>query len=205
MATRWCLPLAEWQQRFTDWIEEPEPENLMRVANFFDWRSVSGTLDLEPLEVIVRGAHRRKLFIGQLARASMRKRPPLGLLHRIVEEEGGVDLKSGALMPISGLARLFALEAGQRSGSTLRRLERAARSEVISDEGAEVLTEAFRFAFTLRLRAQLEQRRSGRPLSNHVALDDLSAGERRHLKEAFLAIRRMQEATEQRLVTGPLG
>ncbi|MDY7094628.1 MAG: DUF294 nucleotidyltransferase-like domain-containing protein [Acidobacteriota bacterium] len=205
MATHWCLPLDEWRRRFTGWIEEPDPENLMRVANFFDWRSVSGGLDLEPLEAIVRGAHQRKLFIGQLARASMRKRPPLGLLHRIVEEEGGVDLKSGALMPVSGLARLFALEAGRRSGSTLRRLERAARAEVVSDDGAEVLTEAFRFAFSLRLRTQLDQRRAGRPLTNHVLLDDLSAGERRHLKEAFLAIRRMQEATEQRLVTGPLG
>jgi CBS domain-containing protein len=205
MATHWCLPRDEWARRFALWIAEPEPENLMRVANFFDWRSVHGSLDLEPLEDIVHRSRERNLFIGQLARASMRKRPPLGLLHRIVEDEGGVDLKSGALMPVSGLARLFALEAGVRSGSTLRRLRRAARSGVVSEDGAEVLSEAFRFAFALRLRHQLADRRAGRAISNHIDLDQLTAAERRHLKETFMAIDRMQKATEQRLDTGHLG
>lgn len=205
MATNWCLPLAAWKRRFSSWIEEPEPENLMSVANFFDWRAVHGTLDLTPLEDIVRAAKSNRRFIAQLARASMRKRPPLGLMNRIVEDEGGVDLKSGALMPISGLARLFALEAGERSGSTVRRLQRAAREGTVSDDGAELLTEAFRFTFGLRLRRQLADRAAEAPITNFVALEDLSASERRHLKEAFLAVERMQKATEQRLETGILG
>lgn len=205
MATNWCLPCDAWGRRFASWIEEPEPENLMRVVNFFDWRSVHGGLDLEPLEDIVRHARERKLFIGQLARASMQKRPPLGLLHRIVEDEGGVDLKSGALMPVSGLARLFALEAGLRNGSTLHRLRRAARHGVVSEDGVEVLSEAFRFAFALRLRHQLVDRRAGREISNHIDLDQLTADERRHLRETFMAIDRLQKATEQRLDTGHLG
>lgn len=205
MATNWCLPRDEWGRRFTAWIAEPEPENLMRVANFFDWRTVAGGLDLEPLETIVRRSAEHKIFIRQLARASMRKRPPLGLLHRIVEEKGGIDLKSGALMPVSGLARLFALEAGFRSGSTLRRLRRATRAGVVSEDGATLLTEAFRFAFGLRLRAQLADRRAGRPISNHVDLAQLTTAEQRHLREAFLAIERMQKATEQRLGTTQLG
>jgi len=205
MATHWCLPLDEWERRFASWIEVPEPQNLMRVANFFDWRAVHGALDLEPLEEIVRRSQGNRRFIAQLARASMRKRPPLGLLHRIVEDEGGVDLKSGALMPVSGLARLFALEAGERRGSTLRRLRCAARAGSVSEEGAELLAEAFRFAFGLRLRSQLDDRRAGRPISNHVDLERLSAGERRHLREAFQAIDRMQKATEERLGTGHLG
>ena len=205
MATNWCLPLGAWTERFRGWIDEPDPENLMRVANLFDWRAVHGALDLEPLEEIVRGARHNRRFLAQLARASMTKRPPLGLLRRIVEHEGGVDLKSGALMPISGLARLFALEAGERGGSTLRRLRDAARAGVSSDESAELLTEAFRFAFGLRLRRQLADRAVGRPITNHVGLADLSAGERRHLKEAFLAIERMQKYTEQRFDTAVLG
>ncbi|MEM9558603.1 MAG: putative nucleotidyltransferase substrate binding domain-containing protein [Acidobacteriota bacterium] len=205
MATHWCLPLDAWCRLFRTWIDEPEPENLMRVANFFDWRVVHGGLDLEPLEEIVRGARDNRRFIGQLARASMKKRPPLGLLDRIVEDADGVDLKSGALMPIAGLARLLALEAGQRTGSTLRRLEAAARAGTLSADGHDLLAEAFRFAFGLRLRAQLADRRAGRPLTNSVRLDQLSAAERRHLKDAFVAIDRLQKATEQRLGTGILG
>lgn len=205
MATNWCLPLDQWARRFRHWIEEPDPESLMRVANFFDWRAVHGALDLEPLEDVVREAADSHRFLAQLARASMRKRPPLGFLHRIITDDGSVDLKSGALMPVSGLARLFALESGERSGSTVQRLQRAARAGTVSEDGAESLAEAFRFAFGLRLRRQLADRSAGREISNRVALDDLSSGERRRLKEAFLAIERMQKATEQRLDTGRLG
>lgn len=205
MATEWRLPLGEWEARFRRWIDEPEPENLLRVANLFDWRVVLGGLDLEPLEQVVREGRRTRRFLGQLARASMEKRPPLGILRRIQEEEGGVDLKAGALMPISGLARLFALEAGKRRGSTLRRLRRAARAGTVSEEGAELLVEAFRFAFGLRLRHQLQERREGREITNRVRLDELTPGERRHLKEAFVEIDRVQRATEQRFETGLLG
>jgi CBS domain-containing protein len=79
------------------------------------------------------------------------------------------------------------------------------RAEILSADGAELLTEAFRFAFGLRLRRQLADRAAGRPITNRVELADLSAGERRHLKEAFLAVERMQKVTEQRFDTGLFG
>jgi CBS domain-containing protein len=205
MATSWCLPRDRWVRRFAAWIEQPEPESLMRAMNFFDWRRVAGGLDLEPLEDVVRRAAGNRLFVAQLARASMRKRPPLGLFRRIVADGGHVDLKSGALMPVSGLARLFAVEALERGGSTLRRLERAAAAGVVSEDGAEVLAEAFRFAFALRLRTQLADRRGGRPISNLVVLDRLSAGERSQLRQSFVAIDRLQKVTGQRLGTSQLG
>ena len=39
MATNWCDPLAVWHRRFDDWIHRPEPEALMKAANFFDFRA----------------------------------------------------------------------------------------------------------------------------------------------------------------------
>ena len=205
MATHWRDPLLVWRERFEQWIRRPEPEALMKVANFFDFRVVHGALDLESLEEVIRGGGGHRLFIAHLARAAMEMRPPLGLLHRIRESAEGVDLKAGALMPVVGLARVFALEAGDRDGSTLRRLETGRRAGVVSEEGAELLSEAFRFAFSLRLRTQLAARRAGAPIVNRVHLDELTPGERRHLKEAFLAIHRMQSATASRLGVDRLG
>ncbi len=205
MATNWCLSRDRWIRHFASWIDEPEPASLMQAMSFFDWRRVAGDLDLEPAEDVVRQAGDNRLLVAQLARASMRKRPPLGLLRRIITDGGRVDLKSGALMPIAGLARLFALEAGEREGSTLRRLERATRAGTVSEQAAESLADAFRFAFSLRMRVQLADRRTGRPLTHLVALDRLSDGERRDLRQAFVKIDRIQKATELRLGTGPLG
>jgi CBS domain-containing protein len=205
MATNWHRPLAAWNRLFSGWIEQPEPEALLEAANFFDYRAIHGGLDLEPLEQIVRAGSGRRLFLAQMARAALDLRPPLGMLHGIRESPAGVDLKAGALMPIVGLARIFALEAGDRHGSTLHRLRTARRAGKISESGAELLTEAFRFTFGLRLRHHLESRRAGREIDNHVHLDDLSPGERRHLKEAFLVIDKMQRATADRLDLHRLG
>jgi len=205
MATNWCDPLATWSERFGQWIQRPEPEALMKAANFFDFRTVHGALDLDPLERILEGSSRQRLFIAHFAKTAMELRPPLGFLHRIREDAQGIDLKASVIMPVVGLARVFALEAGERAGSTLRRLLAAQRARIVSEEGYELLTEAFRFAFTLRLRTQLEQRRRGETITNRVRLDDLSPAERRHLKEAFVAVHRMQSATAQRLAVDRLG
>ena len=55
------------------------------------------------------------------------------------------------------------------------------------------------------LREQLEARRQGRPATNEIRLDTLATLERRHLKEAFLAIRGAQDALAQRYRTDRLG
>ena len=42
----WCLSLADWQNRFSSWMEVPEPEAIMHSAIFFDFRPVYGSYDL---------------------------------------------------------------------------------------------------------------------------------------------------------------
>jgi len=205
MATNWNRPLAEWRRLFEDWTSTPEPQALLEVANFFDYRKIHGELSLEPLETIVREAAGKRVFLAHLARASLGMRPPLGLFHRIREDDSGVDLKAGGLMPILGLARVHALEAGSAERSTLGRLEAAARAGTLSEEGAQTLAEGFRFLFRLRLASQLAAERRHELPDNRVHLEGLSALERRHLKETFQHVRTMQEAMSQRFAVGLLG
>jgi CBS domain-containing protein len=204
MATNWHLSLPAWVAQFRSWGEQPEPEALMKSANFFDFRPIHGALDLAPLEEAIAAAATRKVFLAQLTKAGLDMRPPVGLFNRIRQNTEGVDLKAGGVIPVVSLARLYALEAGHRAGSTLQRLRQAVLAGVLSSEGGEMLAEAFRFVFRLRLRQQLEARRHGLPTAK-VRLEVLSPLERRHLKEAFLAIRQMQEAAAQRYEVGLLG
>jgi CBS domain-containing protein len=205
MATNWNRSLAGWERLFERWTREPDPQALLEVANFFDFREIHGGLDLEPLRVRVREAARKKVFLAQLAKASLGMRPPLGLFHRIRQEDSGVDLKKGGLMPILGVARVHALEAGSDERSTLGRLRAAAAAGTLSEDGAETLEEGFRFLFRLRLATQLAAKRRGEEPTNRVRLETLSALERRHLKDTFQHIRTMQEAMSQRFSTGLLG
>ncbi len=195
MATNWHRPLAEWERLFRGWMQTPEPRALIEAANFFDFRAVGGTLSVGPLNEILYLAGRERIFLAHLARASLMFEPPLGLFRQVKEEEDGVDLKRGGIIPIVSLARLHALEAGVQARPTLERLPAAAAAGGLSKEGAETLAEAFRFLLRIRLRAQIKATRAGQPPGNCVQLEDLSPLERTHLKETFVAIREHQQAT----------
>ncbi len=205
MATNWCKPLAQWEQLFRDWLETPKPQELLEAQIFFDFRAVHGQLSLEPLERILASSADQGIFLAQLAKASLQFRPPIGFFRQIKEEDGGVDLKKGGIAPIVSLARVYALEARSQAKATVERLQAAARENKLSQDGAETLIEAFGFLMRLRLREQLARLRKGEPPTNIVPLESLSPLERRHLKEAFLQIREMQEAMSQRFHTDRLG
>jgi CBS domain-containing protein len=205
MATNWHKPLEEWESLFRSWLRVPDPQALLETAIFFDFRPVYGQLSLEPLEQILAGAGKQKIFLAQLARAAVEYQPPLGFFRRFIVTDGQIDLKKGAIGLIVALARLYALEVGAVTRSTLNRLEAAAQASTLSYEGAETLAEAFRLALNLRLREQLRDYRAGASLTNQVRLERLSPLERRQLKEAFVAIRKIQEFTKQYFQTGRLG
>jgi CBS domain-containing protein len=198
MATNWCRSLPDWAALFRGWIERPEPRALIEALNFFDFRVVHGSLDLGALDDILVRAGREQVFMAHLARASLGLTPPLGAFRHIRSTEEGVDLKKGGLAPIVSLARLYALEAGNTSRSTVDRLAGAAHAGTLSREGADTLSEGFRFLLGLRLREQLRALRAGDTVTNHVKLEHLQPAERQHLKDIFVAIREIQQATEIR-------
>lgn len=202
MATRWSMPVSTWKRQFLSWIETPDATALIDAANFFDFRRVHGTLDVATLDDVILEAGRHRLFLGRMAKNAVEFRPPLGLFRRIREQESGVDLKKGGIIPIVGIGRLYALELGILARGTVERLTEAARAgEGLSRDGAEVLRESFRLLLHLRLREQLRARREGDRIDNSVRLERLASIERRHLKDAFVAIAEFQDAMALRYGT----
>jgi CBS domain-containing protein len=194
MARGWNGPLSEWMARFEGWIEVPTPKALLVASIFFDFRRVGGTLDLEPLELVIGRAAQRPNFLRLLAKdALLQFRPPAMLLLRLKGESSQVDLKMHGISPVVSLARRYALEAGTRARSTFTRLEVAVRAGLLEKEAADMATETYRFLLALRLRLQLKMAADGKPVTNKVTLAELGAMERSRLKDAFRAIRSWQE------------
>ena len=192
MATHWCKALEEWRRLFALWVRTPEPQALLEAAIFFDFRPVAGTLSLAPLDEILAGAGPEKAFIAHLAEGALAP-PPLGFFNRIRSDDGKVDVKKGGLAPIVGLSRAAALAGGSLERSTLERLAAAGKSGIfLSQDDASELAEIFQFLLHLRLRQQLTSLQSNRPLDHNIHLNALSTAERRHLKEGFVRIRRIQ-------------
>ncbi|MCB0161702.1 MAG: cyclic nucleotide-binding protein, partial [Caldilineaceae bacterium] len=72
----------------------------------------------------------------------------------------------------------------------------------ISRVGAENLAETFQFLLRLRLRQQLADLQAGETPSNLLTLDALSGMEQRHLKDALVNIRQMQDGIGAAFQTG---
>ena len=206
MATRWCKPLEQWRRLFAGWVRTPEPQALLDASIFFDFRPVVGELSLEPLDEILANARTEKAFMAHLAQNALVFHPPLGFFNRLRSDDGRVDLKKGGLVPIVSLARAAALAGGSRERSTLERLVTAGKSgKLLSQDDASELAEIFQFLLHLRLRQQLAALRASRPLDHNVHLNTLSTLERRHLKDGFVMIRRIQDGIRADLPISRMG
>ncbi len=198
MATRWRKTLGEWEATFRAWTKEPEPQALLEAQIFFDFRPVGGDLPIGPLEEAVRAYGQEPLFLRHLAQAALAFRPPLGLWGQVRTEGGYLDLKRYALAPIVALARLYALEAGSPSRSTLDRLEDAAQAGILRGEAAESLKEAYRFFFRLRLERQLQALKEGKRLENRLFWRTLPLGIRQTIRAHLYTLVTVQESTALR-------
>lgn len=214
MATtpKWRQPMRVWKSYFNAWVDAPEPMALMHICIFFDLQRVYGNeaLFTELQSHLIDKAHQNKLFHAYMASNALQFQPPLGFFRNFVLVKDGkhdhtLDLKLRGVVPIIDIARVYALAYGIGAVNTVERLESAQEAGVLSATSASDLTEALEFISTIRLRHQARQIRQGIKPDNFVPPQQLSHLERKHLKDAFLAVRTVQAAMAQRYQTAMFG
>ena len=133
---------------------------------------------------------------------SLKQAPPLGLLHGFATIRSGkhknmIDLKMIGVVPVTDLARIYALIGELPVVNTRTRLEAAQEAGVISPSGARDLIEAYDLIATARLEHQARRIKGGERMDNFTALSDLFDFERSHLRNAFVVVRTKQSAVGQ--------
>jgi CBS domain-containing protein len=191
----WRMSQSRWVQTFKDCLESPDRSHLVRAAVAFDFRHVSGGLEVTPpLVAVLREAPAYPRFLGQLARTATDAPPALP--HRLFAsrwERQEVDLKKGGIVPIANLARFHALANGITISSTLDRLVAAEALGAVSKETGQSLREAFAVISQVRLDHQAQQIRTGLKPDNLLRPETLLPSARAELREAFQAIGRAQQ------------
>ncbi len=212
MATnpRWCQPVRVWQRYFRGWINTPSPEAQMLASVMFDLRPIGGQASLFRglQEETLAAASKNSIFVAHMVSNSIKHVPPLGLLRgfatiRSGEYKNHVDMKLGGVVPVTDLARVYALRGRISAANTRARLLAAEEKGIISVSGARDLIEAYDLIANLRLENQATLVRMGRKPDNFLAPSDLSDFERSHLRDAFVVVRTMQSAVGQ--IAGTLG
>ncbi|NOH73321.1 cyclic nucleotide-binding/CBS domain-containing protein [Vibrio pectenicida] len=194
MATNpvWRMTRTEWEECFSDWIDDPNPKALLNASIFFDLVGVYGRLKwAEQLNgFIIRRARKNNRFLACLARNAMNRTPPLGFFKAFVMEQDGqhknsINLKRRGTAPLADLIRVHALAVGSRSTNSFERLDDIHEAGILPKGKARDLKDALEFISMVRIRHQAYDVENEIEPDNNIEPENLSDFERRNLKDAF--------------------
>ncbi len=195
---RWCRPLSEWKNYFTDWIRTGDPNDLIAVSIFFDFRCVYGSVSFaEALhEHVAETARGKAAFFQHLAMNSLQYKPPIGFFGKIVvgeseEQPETFDIKK-VMMPIIDFARIYSLQRGFSQANTHDRLARIAECDIINDSEYEDIVQAYDYLMTLRLKHQTRLIGNNENPDNYINPKDLAQIELATLKKTLTQISELQ-------------
>ncbi len=198
MNPRWCQPLSVWKDYFGDWIMNADPQALLDVKIFFDYRFLFGAEELvnrltSHLHKVSEG---KSAFYQHLALNTLQFKPPLGFFGKIVvQTKDGhpetFDIKE-AMLPIVDFARVYALKYRIRETNTLDRYEKIFEKNILTKSSYENAVQAYNFMMQLRFKHQAAYLNENKPPDNFVNPKSLTNIEQAMLKKMFSHITQFQ-------------
>lgn len=191
----WRQSSSGWRENVNAMMRVVDADAVLRLAQLADARHVHGAVHLcERLrDHAFKQVRDTPVLLKYMAREALRFTPPMGFFHNLVVEKSGpakgcLDLKKGAVFPLTQGIKTLALEHGLHETGSMERLLRLRREGVFSEAMAANVQDAFDFFQSLRLRAQASSVRARQVPDNHVRPDLLTTLERERLKDCFRVV-----------------
>lgn len=198
----WRGSLRHWLDKINTWLSAIDKTNIRLLTIFLDFRPVYGK---NVLAEALRGFCFKKfrevpIALHQLASDDLEIRVPLGFFRQFITEKTGehkneIDLKKSACVNMVDCLRIFAMRDKIQDTTTLGRLRELVRSGVIPPDDAEFYQTAYESLMTFRIRENLRKYSLGLEPDNYINPYVLSKMESLALKEALLAVDRLQSFT----------
>lgn len=191
---QWCQPLSKWQKYFSDWINNSNPENLLGVAIFFDFRVVYGDTGLgdELINHIHKMARKKNEFFQHLVTNVQTYKPPLNMLRPQVQElragyQDFIDLKV-AIRPFIEFVRIYAIRHELSETNTLQRLEKLLMRRIIEKNDYDEISHSYNTLMEIRFRMQLDKILNNKLPDNYVKPQELSEIEKSLLRKILTGV-----------------
>jgi len=192
----WRKTAAQWHAQILGWIRRRNEVALQLCDVLFDFQGFYGDPRLaEGLRAVVLGLCRANPgFLRDMFGVQADHRAALGWFNRLLTERGDpahrgeVNLKYAGTLPLTEAIRLLALRHGIAATGTLARIDALAGAGALDRDTSDHLRGAFDHITGLQLRQQIADYRAGRPVSNFVAPEKLTARESDLLKDGFREI-----------------
>jgi CBS domain-containing protein len=198
----WCRSFNEWRDVVSEWVNVLNPENIRLMTIFLDFRFISGKQSLSDIlrNFVIRKFQKSTTALRFLVMDDLEYRVPLGIFKQIVTEKtkehrNMVNLKTAACVHVVDCLRAYSLREGILETNTFKRLDTLAKKRAISADDAESLLTAYETLMMFRIRHSVLQIDKGMEPDNYIAPGDLNKKEKVALREAFLAVDRLQILT----------
>jgi len=187
----WCQPITRWKNNFTNWISSSEPQDLLDINIFFDFRPVYGESRLcndlhQHIRAVIKS---HPAFFIHMTGNIQKLKPPLSMFGNIVvgsskTKPESFDIKR-AMLPLLDMARIYALKEGIRETGTLSRLRLLYQHGTFSEQQYDARVEAYKLLMLMRFKHQVEQFSSGVTPDNYINPETISTVEQAMLKKVF--------------------
>lgn len=191
---RWNQPLDTWKKYFAGWITEANPQNIVDISVFFDYRTVFGddtlTRDMRNTVNILLDNH--PSFFNFMAIANLAYKIPLTPFGRLQAEttadtSGTVNIKNASRVMVS-IIRLYSMKYRLEETNTLYRISQLYNLNVFQHELYADLSYAFDYLLELQFRHQVSALENRLVHDHNINLAMLSSIEINTLKTIFSAI-----------------
>lgn len=196
---KWCQPLAKWKKYFNQWIHTANPQDLLEINVFFDFRCLYGQKEFtnQLKTYIQKLIGDTPAFLQYIARNALLYKPPIGFFGKIVVDSSGekpstFDIKE-AIKPMVNFARIYSLKHDIIETNTQERLQRLYAQNVINRSSHDEIIKVYDYLMQIRFKHQagaLNENRNPDNLINPKTLTDI---EQSLLKNTFSQINNFQK------------
>jgi len=195
---RWCLSSSRWELRVKKWSEGLDPQDVVYITTFLDFRPVYGRKILaDNLKKISMDVLSKPQLLNLMVGEELKGEIPTKLFKRLITDtkkalELEINLKTQACVHVVNCIRILSLKEGILETSTLKRLQQLMKKGVVPKEDAEYIEAAYQSLIVFRLKSNLDQLKVGKEPDNLINTRNLSRMQYLALKEALIAVSQLQ-------------
>ena len=191
MNPKWCKSISHWKNHFTEWVTTSEPQDLLEINIFFDYRSIYGdkhiVYDLtNHINILLKN---NPSFFLHMTQNALLYKPPVNLFGNIVIESNNesFDIKS-AIVPMVNVARIYALKHEIVDKNTIERLTSLYELEKFNKKDYEDIKQSYNYLMNIRFRHQSDMFIKKDTANNLINSKSLTEFETAVIKKSFSQI-----------------
>lgn len=195
---RWNQPLSVWKKYFATWITEANPQNIVDISVFFDYRTIYGdnSLTNELGETISALLYKTPAYFGFMALANLNYKLPLNIFGRLQpetseENAGTINIKNASRVLVN-IIRLYAMKNNVEETNTLGRLHHLYRLNILPHQLYNDLHYSYEFLLLTQFRHQVFSASNRIQMDHNINLSMLSSIEINTLKTIFSTLSTFQ-------------